>query len=71
MLFDRRNTKAARRFLAKATGAKVSQPQVNGPRYIWQVTVDANTQTGFGGKAPLRPASLGRLSRHHLAPRSW
>ena len=36
-----------------STGAKVSQQQVNGPRYIWQVTVDANTQTvGFWGQSP-------------------
>jgi hypothetical protein len=35
-----------------STGAKVSQQQVRGPRYIWQVTVDANTQTVvFWGQA--------------------
>ena len=28
-----------------STGKKVSQRQLNGPRYIWKVTVDAKTQT--------------------------
>jgi hypothetical protein len=35
-----------------STGAKISQQQVDGPRNIWHVTIDANTQTvAFWGQS--------------------